>query len=60
MQMLMSGEGNLTPQELIICAIHSQNLQHKLQCIDEKDEKIEFPVKWRESAAGYYGFRYKN
>ena len=35
MQMQMSESGSLNPQELVIAALHSLNLQHKLKCIDD-------------------------
>ena len=60
MQMLMSSDGSLNPHEIVITALHSLNIQHKLQCIDEKSENIEFPVGWREQPDGSFTFRYKN
>ena len=60
MQMLMSCDGSLSPQEIVITALHSLNIQHKLQCIDDKNDNIEFPVGWREQPDGSFTFRYKN
>ena len=60
MQQLMAGEQSLTPQQQVVAALHSLNAQHKLQCLDEKDENLEFPEKWRDHPDGSYCFRYRN
>lgn len=60
MQMLMTGTESLTPEELIIAALHSLNAQHKLVCLDSKNEICEFPSNWKNQGDGYYTFRYKN
>lgn len=38
MQMLMASNGPLSPEQLIVAALHSLNVQHQLECIDKNNE----------------------
>ena len=58
--MLMSNDGSLNPHELIVSALHSINLHHKLECLDESNQICEFPASWKEQPDGSFTFRYKN
>ena len=60
MQMLMSTNGSLSPHELVVSALHSVNLQNKLQCLNDNNQICEFPAGWREQPDGSFTFRYKN
>ena len=58
--MLMGENGPLSPQESVIAALHTINLQSSLICLNDNHEVCEFPVNWKSQADGSYTFRYKN
>jgi len=60
MQMLMSENGPLNPQESVVSALHAINVQYGLICLDDKNEVCEFPANWKSQPDGSYTFRYKN
>lgn len=60
MQMLMANNGSLSPEELIVAALHSLNMQHKLECINKNNEVCQFPVDWKNQGDGSYSFKYRS